>query len=139
MVAMEILALPEADDLSVACALLHDCLEDTETSEQQLRDEFGNAVAGGVKALTKDGSLPKKERMRDSLGRLGEQPKQVQMVKLADRITNLQKPPESWSVEKCRAYQQEAIEILKALGDAHPALHSRLEQKIADYSQWCGA
>ena len=65
---------------------------------------FGKDVADGVLALTKNENLPKEDRMRDSLERLLKQPKQVQIVKLADRITNLQAPPHYWTKEKIVNY-----------------------------------
>src|SRR5262245_9451528 len=88
-VARESVAEP---DLAVQCALLHDTLEDTATSFAEVEQAFGVQVASGVLALTKDAKLPKAERMADSLRRIREQPREVWMVKLADRITNLQKP-----------------------------------------------
>ena len=46
-------------DLAVQCALLHDTIEDTSVTAEELALEFGPAVAAGVTALSKDGSLPK--------------------------------------------------------------------------------
>src|SRR6266496_1702418 len=46
-------------DLAVACALLHDVVEDTPAPLDAIEKEFGPAIAKGVSALTKDSSLPK--------------------------------------------------------------------------------
>ncbi|MBB6051783.1 HD domain-containing protein [Armatimonas rosea] len=136
-VAAEVMAVagaPETDcTLAVLCALLHDTLEDTSLTEAELEAEFGPAVLAGVKALTKDDTLPKTERMADSLRRIQAQPPQVAWVKLADRITNLQVPPSHWSAEKIAAYRDEAQKILAALGGSHAGLADRLEAKIATY------
>jgi (p)ppGpp synthase/HD superfamily hydrolase len=126
-----------APDLAVQCALLHDTLEDTATTEEELTAHFGGAVAAGVRALTKDASLPKEARMGDSLRRIQAQPHEVWIVKLADRITNLAPPPESWSRAKRLGYGAEAGEILRALAPASLYLADRLAARIAGYGAYC--
>ncbi len=138
MVAMEVIAALEFDqvanpDLAIQCALLHDTLEDTDTPYTRLETEFGTAVADGVQALSKNPELSKDRQMQDSLNRIKQQPLEVWMVKLADRINNLQPPPPHWTSEKKRAYQQEARIIFEHLETASPYLAARLEQKIATY------
>jgi (p)ppGpp synthase/HD superfamily hydrolase len=91
-------------------------------------------VADGVAALSKDDRLPKADRMADSLRRIREQPREVWMVKLADRITNLAPPPDDWSAAKRAAYRDEAIVIADALGAASPTLHARLRARIEAYA-----
>lgn len=137
-VAMEILVahqkVPlEHPTIAVQCALLHDVLEDTSTRESELLACFGEAVAAGVRALTKDASLSKHEAMVDSLHRIKTQPIEVWAVKLADRITNLAPPPSHWSLEKIANYRVEAQLIFDALQNAHPVLASRLANRIARY------
>jgi (p)ppGpp synthase/HD superfamily hydrolase len=122
-----------AEDLAVQCALLHDVIEDTDATYEQLNQEFGIQVADGVLALSKDKTLVKSLQMEDSLKRIMRQPKEVQMVKLADRITNLQPPPDYWTREKISHYREEAIEIYNALREANDLLASRLWQKIEEY------
>src|SRR6187397_1275295 len=84
-----IAALPQArlanPDLAVACALLHDTVEDTSTTLAEIEQRFGAAVAAGVAALTKDAALAKELRMAASLRRIRACPSAVWMVKLADR------------------------------------------------------
>lgn len=141
MVSMEVMAALAIEDgldgnLAIQCALLHDVLEDTTVAYDALKETFGEAVANGVQALTKHDHLPKNEKMADSLARIRQQPREVWMVKLADRITNLQPPPKHWTTEKMQSYQQEAQQIYDALHDASPFLAARLQQKIDGYSQY---
>ncbi len=141
-VAAEIIAaLPTAGladaDLAVTCALLHDVVEDTSTPLAEIRDRFGEAVAAGVAALTKNAALPKHEQMPDSLRRIREQPAEIAAVKLADRITNLSAPPHYWSKDKCTAYRAEAVTIADALGAACPTLAARLRARIDEYRIHC--
>lgn len=137
-VAMEVMACPEAENLAVLCALLHDTLEDTAASHDQLKRAFGQEVADGVQALTKNEQLPKEQQMADSLARIRRQPHQVWMVKLADRITNLQEPPHYWKTAKKISYQAEAKEILAQLGESNARLAARLAAKIEAYAQFIG-
>lgn len=124
-------------NLLILCALLHDSIEDTPTSYEDIMNEFGKDVADGVLALTKDKELPlKEEQMQDSINRIKQQPKAVWMVKLCDRITNLQPPPKHWNKEKITKYQREARFILKAVGSANELLANRLQHKIDAYNQY---
>ncbi len=119
--------------LAVTCALLHDTLEDTKTTEAEVESAFGTDVLHGVRALTKNAQLPKAAQMDDSLLRILKEPREVAMVKLCDRINNLQEPPHYWTREKRIAYQQEARRILAALGPASEFLRNRLSNKIEEY------
>lgn len=137
-VAMEILVAHQHSAfrqpiVALQCALLHDVLEDTATAEAELLKTFGPEVTAGVRALTKDSSLPKHESMRDSLRRIQMQPFEIWAVKLADRITNLAPPPSHWSAEKNAGYRAEAQLIFDELKDAHSGLAARLAIRIARY------
>ncbi len=125
-------------DLVVACALLHDTIEDTDVTFADVKAAFGPRVAAGVDALTKRDDLPKAEAMADSLARIREQPREVWCVKLADRITNLQEPPHYWTPQKCTAYHAEAGTILTALGAASELLSTRLSARMDGYATHCG-
>jgi len=137
-VAMEILVAAQHSknfdtEFAVQVALLHDVLEDTAVTAEELTTEFGNHVTTGVQALTKNKSLPKEEQMKECLQRLKNCSPEVRAVKLADRITNLQKPPSSWTTEKKQNYLQEAELILKELRGTNEFLEKRLELKIEEY------
>lgn len=122
------------EDLAVACALLHDVVEDTETGPAAIEQLFGAGVAHGVLALSKTKGLPKSEAMADSLRRIREQPHEVWMVKLADRIVNLTPPaPRYWDAKKKQKYRAEGQTILDALGEASPHLAARLKHRIETY------
>ncbi len=121
-------------DFAVQVAILHDTIEDTEATYEEIREVFGEAVAEGVQALTKNDQLAtKQEKMMDSLSRIKAQPKEVGMVKLADRITNLQPPPANWSKDKIDAYHEEAKLIAVELVGKHSYLNQRLLDKIDTY------
>lgn len=137
-VTMEIMAAVcagETDnpDLAIQCALLHDVIEDTGKTYDEIKQIFGNAVADGVLALTKDRTIAKESAMEDSIRRIKLQPHEIWMVKLADRITNLQPPPAHWTNDKINNYSSEADIILEELGSASRLLEERLRIKIENY------
>lgn len=140
-VAMEIMTAYQnsADfslDFALKVALLHDTLEDTETTFEEISREFGVDIAQGVSALTKNNALPKSMQMQDSLTRIKALRKEVWAVKLADRITNLQEPPKHWDAQKKDNYRNEAIKILQQLKGANAYLEQRLDKKINEYGEY---
>jgi len=139
-VAAEVLAASTEDtfdiELATTTAILHDTLEDTSASEDEIVALFGATVARGVRALSKNAALPKNEQMADSLRRIQAERREIWIVKLADRISNLGPPPAYWTREKRVHYQIEAGEILQALGKASAPLATRLEAKIKKYSDY---
>src|SRR5210317_646856 len=139
LVAMEILAAlavepVERPNLAVQCALLHDCLEDTYIVYDEIVSQYGSYVGDGVLALSKDGAIGKTEdehkrdwlQLEDSLQRIKQLPREVWMVKMADRITNLQQPPNHWNDGKIVRYKQGAELIHKELASASEYLGERL-------------
>jgi len=122
--------------LAVQVALLHDTIEDTQTTRAELETTFSTDVADGVWALTKDPKLLADYRLTDSLAKIRQCPKEVWAVKLADRITNLQPPPKSWSKNHIREYLYDSVQILEALKGANEYLEKRLKAKIEEYNKY---
>jgi (p)ppGpp synthase/HD superfamily hydrolase len=138
MVSMEIIAAlnhePDLNgDLALQVAILHDIIEDTDTTYNELQLKFGQKVADGVLSLTKDKSIEKHDQMFDSLRRIKMQSQEIWMVKLADRITNLQPPPSHWNNAKKTKYLKQAGLIYDELNDASDYLSKRLEEKTSIY------
>jgi (p)ppGpp synthase/HD superfamily hydrolase len=126
---------PDFDlNLAMLIALLHDTLEDTDASYTEVETFFGDKVATGVQALTKNGELAtKEEKMNDSLTRLKASFKEARLVKIADRITNLQQPPAHWSKDKLAKCAKEAVHIADVLRGENEYLDSRILAKIKEY------
>ena len=124
-------------DLAIKCAVLHDTLEDTNLSFETIKERFGETVAAGVLALTKNEKIAGKEaKMVDSLQRIKQQPKTVWAVKMADRICNLYAPPYYWTNEKKIKYQKEAQLIYSELKEGNKYLAQRLKNKINEYAKY---
>jgi (p)ppGpp synthase/HD superfamily hydrolase len=124
------------EDLAIQCALLHDVIEDTDTKTEEIRNEFGEEILNGVLALTKNKKLRKEDRMMDSLKRIKKIGKEIACVKMADRITNLQPPPDYWKKDKIREYMAEAILIYNELNMYSKLLGDRLKEKIKEYEKY---
>ena len=123
-------------NFAIQLALLHDTVEDTTTTLEELEIEFGKDIAEGVSALTKNDGLSKSEAMTDSLNRIKKLRKEAWAVKLADRITNLQAPPGHWDNAKKAAYLNEAIKISEELKGGNSFLENRLQTKIIEYGKY---
>ena len=123
-------------NFAIQCALLHDVIEDTSVSYEEVMVSFGEKIANGVLALTKNNKLPKKDQMKDSLDRILMQPIEIRIVKMADRVDNLYSAPVYWTPLKRQSYQQEARQILAALGGVNEHIETRLKMKIEAYSQY---
>jgi guanosine-3',5'-bis(diphosphate) 3'-pyrophosphohydrolase len=120
-------------EFAVQVALLHDVLEDTPTSFEEVSDSFSPEIAQAVLALTKNEELPNDVQIPDSLMRIKALRHEVWAVKLADRISNMQEPPKNWNIEKKKRYRQVAKLILLELEGGNAYLESRLEALIQDY------
>ena len=97
------------DDPIVLCvALLHDTIEDTQTTAEELRQCFGEEVTAAVLEVTDDKMLPKAERKRLQIEHAAQISERAQLVKLADKICNVRdiisSPPVDWSDQRRREY-----------------------------------
>ncbi len=120
-------------DVEVLCAaLLHDTVEDTATTPQELAQAFGARVAGIVAEVTDDTRLPKAERKRLQIEHAGALSAQAKLVKLADKICNLrdvaERPPAKWDRVRQREYFDWAKRVIEGLRGAHPRLEAAFDQ-----------
>ncbi len=113
-------------------AALHDTVEDTVATIEQIEEQFGKEIAQGVAALTKNEELDWEERKADSLKRLKASPNWVKCVKLADRVSNLKNFPAMWDRKKIEEYLKEAEDLAEALGSASVGLKARLLSRVSE-------
>lgn len=119
----------------LAAALLHDTVEDTETSIEEIETRFGKRVATIVAEVTDDKSLPKAERKRLQVVKAASKSTGAKLVKLADKISNLRDictaPPADWSEARKAEYFQWAREVVAGLRGVNPHLESAFDQVFA--------
>jgi guanosine-3',5'-bis(diphosphate) 3'-pyrophosphohydrolase len=115
------------DDAVVLCAaLLHDTIEDTDTTSQELAEAFGPDIASVVLEVTDDKSLPKAERKRLQIEHARAASQRAKLVKLADKICNLRDiaatPPADWTEARKSEYYAWARQVVEGLRGTHPPL-----------------
>jgi guanosine-3',5'-bis(diphosphate) 3'-pyrophosphohydrolase len=114
------------DERVLIAAILHDTIEDTDTTTQELVREFGKDIADIVLEVSDDESLPKAERKRLQVERAPFISRRAKLVKLADKICNIRdvagSPPVGWSLERRREYFEWARAVIDGLRGAHPGL-----------------
>lgn len=114
------------DERVLIAAILHDTIEDTETTEQELVREFGQEIAGIVMEVTDDKTLSKAERKHFQIEHAATISRRAKLVKLADKVCNLRdvagSPPADWSVERRQEYFDWAKAVIDGLRGVHPAL-----------------
>ena len=119
-------------DFDVLCAaLLHDTVEDTATTSEELAEAFGTRIAGIVAEVTDDTRLPKAERKRLQIEHARALSPQAKLVKLADKICNLrdvaQRPPASWDLARRRDYFDWAQRVVDGMRGVHPGLEAAFD------------
>lgn len=123
------------DPLVIAAALLHDTLEDTETSWQELRGEFGEEIADIVLEVTDTKWIRKELRKRLQVAKARHSSEQARLVKLADKICNVRdlgtRAPAGWSLERKRQYYDWAKEVVDRLRGTHAELERRFDEVYA--------
>ncbi len=123
------------DPTILAAALLHDTIEDTATTPQELEAEFGAQIAAVVAEVTDDKSLPKQERKRLQIEHAATLSEQAKLVKLADKICNVRdmsrSPPVNWSLERKAEYFVWAKQVVDAVRGVSPVLESLFDQEFA--------
>jgi guanosine-3',5'-bis(diphosphate) 3'-pyrophosphohydrolase len=126
------MAAEDNDANLVIAALLHDVVEDAGVTKEELVERFGGDVASLVMEVTDDKSLPKAERKRLQIVNAPKKSVRAQVIKVADKISNLRSirnsPPADWSVERRREYAEWAKTVVDGLTSPSPILKTEFEQ-----------
>ena len=124
-----------SDPVVLCAALLHDTIEDTETTYEELVERFGKAIADVVQEVTDDKDLAKEVRKQLQIEHAAHASPQARLVKLADKICNLRdiaaNPPADWHLERKIDYFVWAKKVVDALGSTHPALEAAFQEAYA--------
>lgn len=126
----------QVSDIAVICAaLLHDTLEDTDTSADELQALFGREIRDIVMEVTDDKSLPKAERKRLQVAHAATISQRAKLVKLADKISNLRDvadcPPPHWSLQRRQEYFDWGRAVVDQLRGVHPGLEALFDAVYA--------
>jgi guanosine-3',5'-bis(diphosphate) 3'-pyrophosphohydrolase len=125
-------ALAEPDTNLVIAALLHDTVEDAEVTKEELAETFGSDVADLVMEVTDDKSLPQAERKRLQILTAPKKSVRAQVIKLADKISNLRgilaSPPADWDIVRKREYFEWAKQVVDGLSAPNEMLKAEFER-----------
>jgi guanosine-3',5'-bis(diphosphate) 3'-pyrophosphohydrolase len=123
------------EDIDVLMAgLLHDIVEDTGTTRQELESKFGKRTADIVLEVTDDKSLPKAERKRLQVEHAPQLSDGAKLVKIADKISNitdiLERPPSDWDDTRRREYVDWGVSVVKGLRGTNQSLERHFDDLI---------
>jgi guanosine-3',5'-bis(diphosphate) 3'-pyrophosphohydrolase len=122
-------------DENVLCAaILHDTIEDTETTVDELQEHFGEKITSIVLEVTDDKSLEKSVRKQKQVEHAATISHEAKLVKLADKISNItdiiNTPPADWSSDRKKEYFEWAKAVVDNLRGAHQGLEKDFDDLI---------
>jgi (p)ppGpp synthase/HD superfamily hydrolase len=119
----------------IIAAVLHDTVEDTDTSFADIARHFGDRVAGLVAELTDDKSLPSAERKRLQVEHAAHASPGAKVIKLADKTSNLRamadSPPRNWPAARRAAYLEWGRAVVDNCRGANPWLEAKFDAAAA--------
>lgn len=126
------------EDVEVLMAgILHDTIEDTNTTAEELIERFGERICRLVLEVTDDKSLEKLERKRLQVIRAPTKSDGAKMVKIADKIANLRdfkSPPVGWSEARIGAYIQFSEMVARGCAGANEVLDQLIRECLDGFS-----
>ena len=116
-------------DINVLCgAILHDTIEDTETTKEELTQHFGEKITSIVLDVTDDKTLPKAERKLKQIEHASHASNEAKLVKLADKISNLRdilsSPPKDWTDDRKKEYFDWAGKVIDQIRGTNSKLEN---------------
>lgn len=116
-------------DISVLCgAILHDTIEDTKTTKEELIQQFGEKITSIVLDVTDDKTLPKAERKLKQIEHASHASHEAKLIKLADKISNLRdilaSPPRDWTEDRKKEYFDWAGKVIDQIRGTNSKLEN---------------
>lgn len=115
-------------------AILHDTIEDTDTTPEEIAREFGPEVCALVVEMTDDMSLPGTERKQRQIARAAHLSPDAKLIKIADKIANVgdiaRHPPPDWSLERRRTYFAWTAQVIDRVRGTNAALEACYDEVL---------
>jgi (p)ppGpp synthase/HD superfamily hydrolase len=125
-----------SDVITIVAAILHDTVEDTATTREELQELFGDDVTKVVLECTDDKSLPKEERKRLQVEHAPHKSPRAKLVKIADKTSNITDitriPPPSWSLERKVKYLDWAEQVVQGLRGQNKELDAFFDRRLRE-------
>lgn len=127
------------DVVVLSAAVLHDTIEDTNTTAEELTAIFGPKITATVLDVTDDKTLDKHVRKQRQIEHAPHITKEAKLVKLADKICNLRdilaSPPADWSPERKQGYFDWAAKVVAGVRGVHPELEAVFDGLLARHAE----
>ena len=131
------------DLVVLQAAILHDTIEDTQTTPDELEEHFGKRVREVVLEVTDDTTLLKADRKRLQIEHAAHLSSQAQLVKLADKISNVisvtNTPPAKWPLSRRKEYLDWTEQVVAGLRGCNPELEKLYDATLARGREVLGA
>lgn len=139
-VAQRIWNVGKYHDINVICAaLLHDTVEDTEASFEELEENFGKTISELVKEVTDDKSLPKLERKQLQIEHAGNISFEAKHIKLADKTSNIEdirlSPPPDWSHDRMQEYLDWSKRVIDRVRGVNKEMEEDYDETLSKANQ----
>lgn len=122
-------------DLLIA-AILHDTIEDTDATPDEIRREFGEEVLALVLEVTDDKSLPKEVRKQLQIVNAPKKSPKAKLLKLADKICNVYDlihfPPSNWSTKRKQEYLLWSERVVQGVRGSSKELEAKYDEILAE-------
>jgi len=132
-----------SDLATLQAAILHDTVEDTETTLEELEEMFGREVAGLVEEVTDDKGLQKETRKRLQIEHAPNLSFKAKHIKIADKISNIlsvtHSPPKGWSMERRLEYLEWSEAVVDGCRGTNKALEAHYEETLRECRRLLGA
>ena len=113
-------------------AILHDTVEDTKTTAEEITDLFGETVCGYVLEVTDDKSLPKQTRKQLQVEHAPHLSDGAKLIKLGDKISNItdvmNNPPNGWSKERRHEYINWGRNVIEGVRGVNENLEKHFDE-----------
>src|SRR5918999_1871432 len=125
-----------ADAEVLSGAILHDTLEDTDTTPEELEGAFGTRIRKLVEEVTDDKSLPRARRKELQVDHACQLSPDAVLIKLGDKISNVldvtHSPPANWNIQRRREYLDWAEAVVKNCPRVNAALEQHFSHVLAE-------
>lgn len=124
------------DQVVLTAAILHDTIEDTDATPEEIGREFGAETLALVLEVTDDKSLPKEVRKQLQVESASTKSPRAKLIKLADKICNLHdlihSPPSSWSLKRRQEYLLWTEKVIKGVRGSNRELEARYDEVLTE-------
>ena len=124
------------DPALLIAATLHDTIEDTDATPEEIKEKFGEEVRALVLEVTDDKNLPKKERKQRQVDTAPYKTPKAKMLKLADKISNIEElihsPPRGWSLKRKQEYLLWSERVVAGLRGVNEKIERHYDDLLAE-------